>query len=330
MKAIVLEDHDALAWREVAEPVLRPGEVLVDVYATALNRADLSQRAGHYPPPPGESEILGLEMAGVVAEVPDGVRGAHRGDRVCALLPGGGYAERVAVPAALLMPVPDGWTLVQAAALPEAAFTAFLNLFLEADLRPGERVLIHGGASGVGTAAIAQARLAGATVFATAGTDAKVARCQALGADLAINYRREDFAERIRAHPAGGAVDVVLDMVGEPYVDRNLDLLATGGRLVVIATLGGRRATIDLRAMMAKRATLKGSTLRARPLAEKIRIKEAFLERFGQALAEGRLAPVIHDVVPVEEAERAHAMMRDNLNVGKIVLQVRRGAHRAG
>jgi len=329
MKAIVSVDGDTLAWREVPEPRLRPGEVLVDVHATALNRADLAQRAGHYPPPPGESEILGLEVAGVVAEVPAGVRGVHRGDRVCALLAGGGYAERVAVPAMMLMAVPEGWSLVQAAALPEAALTSFLNLFLEAELRPGERVLVHGGASGVGTAAIAQARLAGATVFATAGSQEKVTACHALGADLAIDYRREDFADRIRAHPAGGEVDVILDMVGEPYFERNMDLLAVGGRMVFIATMGGRHATLDIRRLMARRATLKGSTLRARPQEEKIRIREAFLERFGQALAEGRLAPTVFAVLPIAEAERAHALMRVNENIGKIVLQVREGAERA-
>jgi putative PIG3 family NAD(P)H quinone oxidoreductase len=333
MKAIVVREGGELAYREVAEPRLRPGEVLVDVHATALNRADLAQRAGHYPPPPGESDILGLEMAGVVREVPPGVHGVHAGDRVCALLPGGGYAERVAVPAGMLMAVPEGWSYAQAAALPEAAFTAFLNLFLEAGLRAGERVLIHGGASGVGTAAIQQAVLAGAAVYATAGTDEKVAACRELGADLVIPYRREDFAERILEHtgddPAAGSVDVVLDMVGEAYFERNFDLLRTGGRMVFIATLSGRRASFDIRALMAKRIMLKGSTLRARPPAEKVRIREAFEERFGQALAEGRLDPVIDAVYGIEEADAAHARMRENRNIGKIVLLVREGAERS-
>lgn len=329
MKAIVVEDSGGLSYREVPDPALRPGEVLVDVHATALNRADLAQRAGHYPPPPGESEIMGLEMAGVVSEVPAGTRGVQVGDAVCALLPGGGYAERVAVPAAMLMPVPEGWSFAQAAALPEAAFTAFLNLFLEAGLRAGERVLVHGGASGVGTAAIRQAALAGAAVYATAGTEEKVAACRALGAELAIDYRHEDFAERVAQHTGGDGVDVVLDMVGETYFARNFDLLRLGGRMVFIATLSGPRASFDIRQLMAKRAMLKGSTLRSRPVAEKVRIREAFEERFGQALAEGRLDPVIDAVLPIERVDEAHARMRHNRNIGKIVLTVREGADRS-
>ncbi|MEJ2288761.1 MAG: NAD(P)H-quinone oxidoreductase [Deinococcales bacterium] len=333
MKAIVVGEGGELAYREVPEPPVRPGEVMVDVHATALNRADLSQRAGHYPPPRGESEILGLEMAGIVREVPDGVHGVHAGDRVCALLPGGGYAERVAVPAGMLMPVPEGWSFAQAAALPEAAFTAFLNLFLEAGLRAGERVLIHGGASGVGTAAIQQAVLAGASVYTTAGSEEKVAACRDLGAELAIPYRQRDFAEAIREHAGVGAddgcVDVILDMVGEAYFERNLELLRVGGRMVFIATLSGRKATFDIRRLMARRATLKGSTLRSRPPGEKVRIREAFEERFGQALAEGRLDPVIDSVVPIEQAAEAHERMRANRNIGKVVLLVREGAERS-
>jgi len=333
MKAIVVGEGGELAYREVREPSLRPGEVMVDIHATALNRADLSQRAGHYPPPEGESEILGLEMAGVVREVPHEVTGVHAGDRVCALLPGGGYAERVAVPAGMLMPVPEGWSFAQAAALPEAAFTAFLNLFLEANLRAGERVLVHGGASGVGTAAIQQAVLAGASVYATAGSEAKVAACRALGADLAIDHRRRDFAEAVRASVGAsaddGCVDVILDMVGEAYFERNLDLLRVGGRMVFIATLSGSEATFDIRRLMAKRATLKGSTLRSRPVAEKVRIREAFEERFGQALAEGRLDPVVDSVVPIERVGEAQQRMRENRNIGKIVLLVREGAERS-
>ena len=333
MKAIVVGEGGELAYREVPEPSLRPGEVMVDVHATALNRADLSQHAGHYPPPAGESEILGLEMAGVVREVPAGVHGVHAGDRVCALLPGGGYAERVAVPAGMLMPVPEGWSFAQAAALPEAAFTAFLNLFLEAGLRAGERVLVHGGASGVGTAAIQQAALAGASVYTTAGSEEKVAACRELGAELAVSYRHQDFAEAVREHVGAaadeGCVDVILDMVGEAYFERNLDLLRVGGRMVFIATLSGRQAAFDIRRLMAKRATLKGSTLRSRPTAEKVRIREAFEERFGQALAEGRLDPVIDSVMLIERADEAHERMRANRNIGKIVLLLREGADRS-
>jgi len=329
MKAIVVGESGELAFEDVPDPRLRPGEVMVDVHATALNRADLSQRTGHYPPPPGESEILGLEMAGVVSEVPDGIRGVRPGDRVCALLPGGGYAERAAVPAGMLMPVPEGWSFAQAAALPEAAFTAFLNLFLEAGLRAGERVLIHGGASGVGTAAIRQAVLAGASVLTTAGSASKVSVCRELGAELAVNYRERDFAEAVRAHTGGEGVDVILDMVGEAYFDRNFDLLQLGGRMVFIAALSGRTASFDIRQLMAKRAMIKGSTLRARPLEEKVRIRGAFEERFGQALSEGRLDPVIDTVMDIREAGDAQARMAGNENVGKIVLLVREGADRS-
>ncbi|MEJ2668418.1 MAG: NAD(P)H-quinone oxidoreductase [Deinococcales bacterium] len=329
MKAIVVGGSGELSLSEVPEPHLRPGEVMVDVHATALNRADLAQRAGRYPPPPGESELLGLEMAGVVSEVPNGVRGVRAGDHVCALLPGGGYAERVAVPAPMLLPVPEGWSFAQAAALPEAAFTAFLNLFLEAGLQAGERVLVHGGASGVGTAAIQQATLAGATVYTTVGTDAKAAACRELGAELAVNYRHADFAERIGEHTGGGGVDVILDMVGEAYFERNFALLNLGGRMVFIATLSGAAATFDIRQLMAKRATIKGSTLRSRPVDEKVRIREAFEERFGQALSEGRLDPVIDSVFPLADAAQAQTRMADNLNVGKIVMLVREGADRS-
>lgn len=329
MKAIAVGASGGLAWHDVPDPRLRPGEVMVDVHATALNRADLSQRAGHYPPPAGESEILGLEMAGVVSEVPEGVRGVRTGDRVCALLPGGGYAERVAVPARMLMPVPEGWSFAQAAALPEAAFTAFLDLFLECGLRAGERVLIHGGASGVGTAAIRQAALAGAAVYATVGTEEKAAACLELGADLVVDYNTHDFADAVRDHTGGQGVDVILDMVGEAYFARNFELLESGGRMVLIATLSGYSASFDIRKLMAKRATIKGSTLRARPLDEKIHIREAFEERFGQALSEGRLDPVIDRVMDVRDAEAAHARMAGNLNVGKIVLLVRDWADRS-
>ncbi len=328
MRAIVVSDAGALELGEVPTPDLRPGEVLVDVHATALNRADLAQAAGNYPPPVGESTILGLEMAGRVARLGEDVHGVHRGDAVFALLAGGGYAEQVAVPAAVLMPVPDGWSFAQAAALPEATLTAFLNLFLEADLKAGETLLVHGGASGVGTAAIRLARLAEARVLTTAGTAEKVEACRELGAELAINYREDDFAERVRDHTAGEGVDVILDMVGEAYFERNLDLLRVGGRLIFIATLSGRRATFDIRTLMAKRAMLKGSTLRSRPLSEKVRLREAFEQRFSQALAEGRLKPVIHTMLPLAEAAEGHRLMGDNANIGKIVLLVREGADR--
>lgn len=324
MKAILIRADGSLTWDDAPEPVPGPDDVLVDVHATALNRADLSQREGRYPPPPGASEVLGLELAGTIRTVGENVADWRPGDAVCALLPGGGYAERAVVPGAMLMPVPPGWSMAEAAAMPETFYTAFLNLFLEAGLAEGERVLVHGGASGVGTAAIQLVREAGAVVFATAGEARKVEACRSLGAALAVNYRERDFAEAVRERVGSDGVDVILDIVGADYFARNVDLLATGGRIVFIATLGGREATLDIRTLMAKRATLKGSTLRSRPLAEKIRIRDAFVGRFWDALASGRVRPILDSVLPIEEAERAHEAMRRNENIGKIVLEVRR------
>ena len=323
MNAILVHHDGSLDWASAPDPSIGSGDVLVEVVATAQNRADLSQRAGRYPPPPGASDILGLEMAGVVREVGADVDGWNVGDAVCALLPGGGYAELAAVPAPMLMPVPRGWSLLEAAAMPEVFFTAFLNLFLEASLAAGETVLIHGGASGVGTAAIQLAREAGCTVLVTAGEERKVQACRGLGATLAVDYRQRDFAEAARAHVGPEGVDVILDIVGAGYFSRNLDLLATGGRLVSIATLGGSEVTLDIRQLMAKRATLKGSTLRARSLAEKSRIRDAFVDRFWPALEAGRVRPVIDRVIPIQDVDAGHEAMRRNENVGKIVLQVR-------
>ena len=324
MKAVVVGEGDGrpLSWQEVPAPTPGEGEVLLRVAATALNRADLAQRAGNYPPPPGASETLGLEAAGTISEFGAGVEGWEVGDKACALLSGGGYAEKVVVPAPMLMPIPEGWNLEEAAGMPEVFFTAFLNLFLEGDLQTGESVLIHGGASGVGTAAVQLAREAGARVFVTAGTDEKTVRCLELGAELAVNYREEDFAERVEDYTNGEGVDVVLDMVGADYLARNLDLLKLNGRLVFISTLGGKEAQVDIRQLMSKRLTLKGSTLRARPLEEKVRIKEAFMARFWGALGAGRVKPVIDRTFPVGEVEAAHAYMRENKNIGKIILRV--------
>ncbi len=321
MKAIIFDDTEthALHWQDVPDPVPKEGEVLVRVQAAGVNRADLSQRAGHYPPPPGASEILGLEVSGSVTQLGPGVTGTEVGEKVCALLSGGGYAELATVPVGLLLPVPEGWSMVEAAGLPEVFLTAHLNLFLEAGLQAGETVLIHGGASGVGTAAIQLAREAGARVYATAGTPEKVRMCESLGA-TAFNYKETDFADAVQKHTEG--VDVILDMVGQDYFARNLALLRTGGRLVVIATLSGTHAEFDLRQLMGKRLTLKGSTLRSRPLGERVQLTEAFMKRFGSALSEGRLKPVIDEVVPIENAERAHDRMQQNLNIGKLVLQV--------
>ncbi|MDZ7703012.1 MAG: NAD(P)H-quinone oxidoreductase [Trueperaceae bacterium] len=322
MKAIIVRDDGSLAWQDAHTPRCGAEEVIIDVAAAGVNRADLAQRAGNYNPPPGASDILGLEVAGRVAEKGAQVEGYDVGDRVCALLTGGGYAEQVAVPYQLLLPMPDIWSFEQAAGVPEVFFTAFLNLFLEAGLQSGETALIHAGASGVGTAAIQLAKHAGCTVYITAGSDTKTEFCRTLGADLAINYNEQDFADVI-ANEGEGTVDVVLDVVGEPYFERNIALLKPGGRLVFIATLGGKKVTLDIRQIMAKRLMLKGSTLRARPLGEKIRIKEALIEQFWPALQHGDIRPILHKTFPIEDAEQAHAMMRDNQNIGKIILKVR-------
>jgi putative PIG3 family NAD(P)H quinone oxidoreductase len=324
MFAVIVAPDGALEWRTTDDPLPGTGEALVEVHATALNRADLAQRAGQYPPPPGASDVLGLELAGVIRSLPPGEHGWRVGDRVCALVTGGGYAELACVPVGLLMPVPTGWSFATAAAVPEVFFTSYLNLVLEAALQPGERVLVHGGASGVGTAAIQIARWRGCPVAATAGSAAKVAVCRSLGAELAIDYRQTDFAAAVA--DAFGGVDVVLDMVGSDTFARNLALLRVGGRMVVIATLSGANATIDLRALMARRARIIGSTLRNRPLAEKVALRDAVVADLWPAFDRGDMAPVIDVVMPIERVEEAHARMRSNANVGKIVLLVRQGA----
>lgn len=324
MRALLPDESAALRVAVAATPELGSDEVLLQVHAAGVNRADLSQLAGHYPPPAGASDIIGLEAAGVVHELGPGVVGGQiqPGERACALLTGGGYAEFVAVPAAMLMPLPAAWSYVQAAAFPETAFTAYLNLFLEARLQPGERVLIHGGASGVGSAAIRQAKLAGCYVVTTSGGPSKVAACRELGADLSLDRHDGPFEEQVRDHGID-AVDVILDMVGEAYFAGNLELLASGGRLVLISTLSGRSANFDIRRLMAKRCHIIGSTLRSRPLAEKVRIKESFLARFGTAFMTGALDPVIDTVYPWERVGEAHERMRANANIGKLVLTVR-------
>ena len=324
MRAMVTQEDNSLRWQDVPVPSLERGDVLIDTYATALNRADLAQRRGLYPPPAGASDVLGLEASGVVRKVGWEVDNWHIGDAVCALLPGGGYAEAAIVPQDLLMPVPLGWTFAQAAALPEVFYTAFLNVFLEAHLDKGEWLLIHGGASGVGTAAIQLAKHAGSNVVVTASSEEKLTMCRDLGADIAINYQEQDFAEVIC--DSCGGVDVVLDMVGAPYLDKHLEVLNTNGRLVIIATLGGKQADIDLRTLMGKRIAIKGSTLRSRPLHEKVHIKEQFVKRFWRLIEQGAIQPVIDSIYPIAEVDAAFEHMRQNRNIGKIVLQVREEA----
>ena len=312
-----------LVWQTAPDPVAGPDEVIVDIHATALNRADLLQRAGNYPPPPGAPDILGLEMAGVISEIGAHVNKWQVGDRVCALLAGGGYAERVAVPAALLMPIPAAWTFAQAGAMPEVYLTAFVNLYMEANLQPGETVLVHGGASGVGTAAIQLLKATGNRVIVTASSAEKCAACQALGADLAINYKQDDFVAKTKEFTDGAGVDVILDMVGADYFERNLSLLKLKGRLVFIATLSGTQTTLNIGALMGRRLRLIGSVLRSRSLAEKIEIKTRFMERFWAFLDNGTIQPVIDQIYPIRQAGEAQARMATNQNIGKIGLQVR-------
>jgi len=312
-----------LIWQETVDPTVGPDEVLVEIRATALNRADLMQRAGNYPPPPGASDILGLEMAGVVAQTGAQVQGWQVGDRVCALLPGGGYAEKVTVPQQMLMPIPTGWDFTTAAGLPEVYLTAFVNLYMEADLQPGETVLVHGGASGVGTAAIQLLKASGNPVIITAGSAEKCVACTQLGADLAINYRADDFVGQVRAFTDGTGVDVIMDMVGADYLAKNLSLLKLKGRLVLISTLSGAKTEIDLRHLMGKRLRLIGSVLRSRSLTEKVAIKETFMAKFWPLVEQGTIKPVIDAVYPITQANEAHQQMADNRNIGKIILQIR-------
>ena len=328
MKAIVVEAETPgrpLRWAEVPDPEMGPREVLVEVHATAVNRADLLQRAGGYPPPPGAPETLGLELAGVVTEAGDQVSRARPGDRVCALLAGGGYAELAAVDERLLIPVPGDWDFARAAAVPEVFLTAYLNLFEEAGLQPGETVLVHGGASGVGTAAIQLARHQGCRVLATAGTGAKRDLCRRLGAELAVDYRngfRDAVAEHLGA-PEGG-VDVVLDVAGASHLTDNLECLGLKGRLVLLSLLGGSRAEVDLSLVLRKRLRIVGSLLRARPVEEKAHIIGRFRTRFLGPLVRGDVEPVIDRVLPIEEAGEAHAVLERNENLGKVILQVRK------
>ncbi|WP_117211172.1 NAD(P)H-quinone oxidoreductase [Allorhizocola rhizosphaerae] len=301
MHAITVPVPGELVWGEVPDPVPAPGEVLIDVVASAVNRADLLQVAGHYPPPPGAPDIPGLECSGFAD-----------GEPVCALLSGGGYAERVAVPAEHVLPVPRGLTLEQAAALPEAACTVYSNLTMVAGLRAGETILIHGGGSGIGTFAIQYARALGARVITTA-RPAKHAALMELGADVCLDYTSEDFSKV--------GADVVLDIIGASYLDRNLSALATGGRLVVIGLQGGRRAELDLARLLAKRALVAGTTLRSRPVEEKTRIILGVRDTVWPLLADGTIRPVIYQTFPMAQAAAAHALVASNQHVGKVTLR---------
>lgn len=317
MRAILVHPDHSLSVADSPSPELGPHDLRIAVRATAVNRADLLQRAGRYPPPPGASTILGLECAGVVSAVGDDVRGWKMGDRAMALLAGGGYAEEVVVDAGSAMHVPDVLSDEEAAALPEVFLTAFLNLFLLGKLREGESVLIHGGGSGVGTAGTTLAKLAGARVLVTAGSAEKCMRCVAHGADVAIDYRNDDFVEKARG------VNVILDHIGARYLQRDLEALAMDGRIVVIGSMGGERtANVDVMQLLGKRAQIIGSTLRSRTPAEKARIVASFLRQFGGDLDAGRIHPVVDRVLPLDQAEEAHRLMESSEHFGKIVLKV--------
>ena len=298
------------------------GEVLIQAAAAGVNRPDCLQRQGSYPPPPGASDLPGLEVAGTVVALGEGVTDWKIGDAVCALLTGGGYAEYCAAPAPQCLPVPAGLTLQQAAALPETFFTVWSNVFDRARLQPGESLLVHGGTSGIGTTAIQLAKALGSRVFATVGGGEKIQSCLDLGAERVINYREEDFVQVIKEITNNKGVDVILDMVGGDYVQRNLSALAVEGRLVFIAFLRGAKVELNLAPVMMKRLTITGSTLRARPVAHKAPIAKALLEIVWPLLASGAIRPVIDRVFPLTEAAGAHALMESNRHVGKLLLQV--------
>jgi putative PIG3 family NAD(P)H quinone oxidoreductase len=312
---------EVLTWAEVPDPELRADELLIDVAASAVNRADLLQRQGHYPPPPGASDVIGLECSGTIAAVGAEVTGWSVGDEVCALLSGGGYAEKVAVPAGQVLPVPRGIDVVTAAALPEVACTVWSNVFMLGRLRGGESFLVHGGAGGIGTMAIQLAHHAGATVMCTAGTGDKLARCRELGADVTINYKEEDFVERARAATGGHGVDVILDNMAAKYLGRNLDALAAGGRLVIIGMQGGTRGELDIGVLMAKRAAVYATTLRARPKEEKAAIVAEVRKHVWPAIETGAVRPIVDRVIRLPDAAEAHRAVEAGEQIGKVLLR---------
>jgi putative PIG3 family NAD(P)H quinone oxidoreductase len=323
MRAITITEPggpEVLALAEVPDPSPAAGEVVIEIAAAGVNRADLLQRQGLYPPPPGTPPYPGLECAGRIVALGDGVTGWRAGDEVCALLSGGGYAERVAVPAGQLLPVPAGITLTEAAALPEVACTVHSNVVTLAGLAAGETLLVHGGASGIGTFAIQLGRALGARVACTAGTPAKLARCRELGAELGICYPDEDFVAAITDFTEGRGADVILDLMGAAYLQRNVTALAPGGRLTVIGLQGGTRAELDLNALLRKRASVHATSLRARPAAEKAAIVAAVRGQVWPLVAAGKVRPVIDAVLPLAEAAQAHRRLEGS-HIGKILLR---------
>lgn len=321
MKAIVVEGR-TLAWRDVPDVAPARGEVVIRNFATAINRADLVQRSGGYPPPPGASPVLGLECAGEVVAIGEGVGRYRAGDRVCALLAGGGYAERVNVPAGQVLPIPKGLSYEEAAALPEVFATAWLNLFMEAKLARGERVLLHAGASGVGTAAIQLCRANHNPCWVTAGSVAKIERCRALGASDGADRHSRPFAECVAAWTEGAGLDVILDPVGAAYLADNLASLRTDGRLVIIGLMGGATAELPLGLMMMKRLRIIGSTLRSRSIAAKSAVMDELASEVWPLIEAGSVRPIVEAVIPIAEAERAHALVASNETFGKVVLAI--------
>lgn len=325
MRAVVCDGHgdvDVLRWADVDDPQPADGEVLIDVAASAVNRADLLQRQGFYPPPPGVTDVLGLECSGTVAAVGPGVTGWAAGDPVCALLAGGGQAERAIAPVGQCLPVPAGIDLATAGALPEVCCTVWSNLVQVGRLEPGGVLLVHGGSSGIGTTAIQVGKALGATVMTTAGTAAKLDRCRELGADVAINYHDDDFVTVIEKETAGHGADLILDIVGAAYLGRNVAALATGGRLVCIGMQGGTRGELDLAALLTKRASVHATSLRARPLAEKAAICRSVVEGLWPLIADGRVRPVVEASYPMTEVAEAHRLVADSGHVGKVLLTV--------
>ena len=323
MKAITLPefgDEDVMTLADVPDPSPGAGEVVVEVAAAGVNRADLMQRQGVYPPPPGESEIVGLEVSGRIAELGDGVHGWQVGDEVCALLAGGGYAERVIVPAGQLLSVPDGVSLVDAAALPEVVCTVWSNVFMVGALKESETLLVHGGSSGIGTMAIQLGHAFGARVATTAGSPDKLAACRALGADILINYRDQDFADELDHATEGHGADVILDGIGAKYLSQNVRALAPHGRLVTIGMLGGAKGELDLGALLRKWGTVTATGLRARPRDEKAEIVAAVREQVWPLIADGRVRPIVHERLPLGEAARAHRILGESSHIGKVLL----------
>lgn len=324
MKAIVVSTPggpEVMQLQEIPDLTPQPDELLVRVRAAGINRADLLQRQGAYPPPPGASPVIGMEIAGEVLQTGANVQGWQVGQQVMALLPGGGYAEQVTLPVAMAMPIPANLSVEQAAAIPEAFLTAYLNLFTLGELQPNQIVLVHSGGSGVGSAAIQLAKAAGAQVFTTCSSE-KVAACQNLGADLVIDYKHEQFEPRIKEFTKGGGVDIILDFVGGPYLLPNLNVLNLYGRLILIGQLGGGKAEIDLGLVMRKRLRVTGTTLRARPLADKVELTQRFLEFALDKFETGQLKPLVDRTFDLAAAADAHRYMAENRNFGKIVLKV--------